>query len=221
MNEERSFNPVWLIGLSTLIVLGVLAVIFWDFVTMNVILPIYSFAILAVYGINSVSQGVYLFLLILGAGAAAIVFLSITFSKTQPPKYYSSTQYGIDTVSRYDYWLTQCHNLAHTKFANEEFARTARNMLLDVLAFQEHRDPFEMEMMIMREELELPPEIQYLIAHRKLSTKFQQKNWFQRQWRKIQRMINPNALAPIPELKCEAESIITFLEQRLEIIRNE
>jgi hypothetical protein len=221
VNNERTFNPVWLVALITLLVLGLLVVFFWDFVSANVILPIYSFLILAVYGINSVSQGIYLFLLVLLAIALAIIFLGLAFSKAQAPKYYTSSHYSVDIVSRYAFWRTQCDNLNRNHFANEEFARSARKMLLDVLAYQEHRDIFELEMMVMREELELPPEVQHLIAQRKLTTRVKPKNWIQLQWRRIQRIFNHDSHAPTTDVLNEVEVIITFLEQRMEIYHND
>lgn len=221
MSEERSFNPVWLVALVTLLAMSLLVVFFWDFVSTNVILPIYSFLILAVYGVNSISQDIYLFFLVLIAIALALIFLGSTFSKAPEPRYYSSSHYGVDLISRYAYWRTQCDNLNRNHFANEEFARSARKMLLEVLAFQEHRDIFELEKMIMREELELPPEVQHLIAQRKLTARVKPKTWFQLQWRRILRFFKHDSHTPPTEVLNEVEVIITFLEQRMEIYHND
>ena len=220
MNEDRVI-PFWLIALGTILVLGLLTVIFWDFVSQNVILPIYSFFILAVYGINSVQQSIYLFLLILIATAGSVVFLGSAFSQDKPPQYGSFAQYAIDIDNPYAYWKMHTGNLTRNVFSNEEFARVSRKLLLEMLAYQEHRDPIETEMMILRQELELPPEVQYVIEHRKLRASAQEANWFQRQWRRILRWINRDNHTPTTEALQEVEAIITFLEQRLEIYHNE
>ena len=220
MNEDRVI-PFWLIALGTILVLGLLAVIFWDFVAQNVILPIYSFFILAVYGINSVQQSIYLFILILAAIVTAIVFLGSAFSKDTPPQYGSFAQYAIDIENPYAYWKMHTGNLTRNTFSNEEFARVSRKLLLEVLAEQEHRDPFETEMMVMRQELELPPEVQYVIEHRKLRASAQNANWVQRQWRRILRLIDRDPHTPTTEALQEVEAIVTFLEQRLEIHQND
>ena len=218
MNEKRPMPSVWLIAVITLLAMGLLVVIFWDFVSTIIILPVYSFAILLVYGINSVSQSIYLFLLIAIAGVGVLYVLGTTFSKDQLPEYFSPMQYGMEVVSRYRYWQIHCRNLDRNDFGNEEFVRATRKLLLEVLAYEEHRDVFETEMMVFREELDLPEEVQRLITQRRLlNASSISRNWFQRQWRRTLHFFNHNTHTPTAEVINEVEVIINFLEQRLEI----
>lgn len=221
MNTEREFNAVWLVALITLLVIGLCVVFFWDFVSQNVILPIYTAGIIALYGINAVQQSIYLFFLILFAGAAAVIFLGSTFSRSKLPQYSGYSKYSIEIENPYTYWHVHCRNLARNKFANDEFARVARKLLLEVLAYQEHRDVIEIESMVLREELELPVEIQHLLVSRKLLSSAKEYNWLQRQWHQLLQRFNKDIHTPTPEVLNEAETIITFLEQRLEIYHND
>ncbi len=221
MNRDQEFNYVWLVALITLVVLGLLVVFFWDFVSANVIMPIYAAGIIILYGVNSVQQSIYLFFLILIAGAIAVIFLGSTFSRARMPEYRGYAQYSIEIDDPYAFWQMQCRNLARNAFANEEFARVSRKLLIDLLAYQEHRDPEEIEMMVIRHEFALPSAVQYVIEHRKLNANAQALNWFQRQWHSLLRLLNRDAHTPTPESIREVEAIIAFLEQRLEISQND
>ncbi|MEE4195086.1 MAG: hypothetical protein V2J07_07800 [Anaerolineae bacterium] len=221
MNRDQEFNYLWLVVLVTLVVLGLLVVFFWDFVSTNVIMPIYTAAIIIVYGVNSVQQSIYLFFLILIAGAIAVIFLGSTFSRARMPEYRGYAQYSIEIDNPYAFWQMQCRNLARNAFANEEFARVSRKLLIDLLAYQEHRDAEEIEMMVIHHEMALPPAVQYVIENRKLNASAQEPNWFQRQWYRLLRIFHLDTHTPTPESVREVEAIITFLEQRLEISQND
>ena len=217
MNAERRFNPVWLVVIITLVVIGLAVIFFWDFVSENVILPVYTAAILAVYGINSIQQSIYLFFLILFAGAGAVIFLGSAFSRDNPPQYGGYAQYDIQIENPYRFWQIHCNNLARNDFANDEFARVTRKLLLELLAYQEHRSLAEIEQMVLREELELPPAVQHLLAQRSLSASAREMNWLERQWQRILHFLKKDTHSPTSEVIEEVESILTFLEQRLEI----
>jgi len=217
MNAQRKFNPVWLVVIITLVVIGLAVIFFWDFVSENVILPIYTAAILAIYGINSVQQSIYLFFLILFAGAGAVIFLGSAFSRDNPEQYGGYAQYDIKIENPYHDWQIHCNNLARNEFANDEFARVTRNLLLKVLAYQEHRNLAEIENMVLREELELPPAVQHLLAQRSLSASAREMTWFQRQWQHVLHLFKQDIHTPTSEVIEEVQAILTFLEQRLEI----
>jgi hypothetical protein len=158
---------------------------------------------------------------VLAAAVIAISALNKAFGKERFPDSPAAGQYSVDIVSRYDDWRKQCENLHLTPFAHEEFARAMRNLLLELLAYQEHRSPFEIETLVRQEALDLPEVVQHLLVHRQLSTPVRRRNWFQRLWQHFLRLIRQQPTSPPAAVMNEAEAIITFLEQRLEIYHHD
>jgi hypothetical protein len=224
MNEERDLFPLFLAIAGTMLVVGVLTVVFWEFVSDNIILPIYSMVILIDYALGSVPQLLYLVLVLLVFIGVAIYRLVVTFQTQKDSAYVSEKRYGGSMTSRYDYWNRICGNLHRSHFAHEELMRSSRKFILDLLANQQHCDVYEIERMVLADELDLPAHIQALLLDRRFKSNLPRRSFFRELFYRIRLIFRPEEysyFAATEAIEAEVDAVLTFIEQRLEISYNE
>jgi len=205
--------------LITLSLCGVLIFFFWDIFKTHVVLPLYGLLILINFGINSVSQGIFLFLL----AAVCLVFilhsLNRVFGKDVVEEYTPIVAYGIEVVTRYEFWRNQCSHLNKNSFSHQEFILSIRRLILNILANQEHKEIFEIEQQIKNRKLEVPESVCEFLCERRLRVAPPNRNWVGRMIYRIQQLIGYSTETKIPAaLELQIAEIIEFIEYRLEII---
>ena len=224
MNEERDLFPLFLAIAGTLLVVGVLTVVFWEFVSDNIILPIYSMVILIDYALGAVPQLLYLVLVLLVFAGVAIYRLFVTFQQQKESAYVSEKRYGGSMTSRYDSWKRITDNLNRSHFAHEELMRSSRKFILDLLANQQHADVNEIEHMVLTGELALPPHIRALLLDRRFKSNLPRRSPFRELFYRIGRIFNREDytfFAATAAIEAEVDAVLTFIEQRLEISYDE
>ena len=234
MNEKKNLRDLfsdserlrWIISAAAVfVVFAILAIFFWDFLSRVIVLPIYNFFILARYGINSVPQGVFLILFVVAGIVIAIRSTSTAFreqrSDTREGVDDGVSEYAVDTTSRYHFWRLETGTLYRSDFARMDFARSARRLILEVLAHQEHRRWDEVEQMVLRNQLKLPPLIDELIRERMLRTSYAEHGKIVQVYSQIARTIGLLKDETDPVLDEHVNAIIEFIEQRLEILHHE
>ena len=205
--------------LITLTLCGILIFFFWDFFKTQVVLPLYGLLILINFGIKSVPQGVFLFLL----GVTCLVFilhsLNRVFGKDAAEEYTPIVAYGIEVVSRYEFWRNQCSHLNKNFFTHQEFTLSTRRLILNILANQEQQTVSEIEQQINNRELAVPESVREFLCERRLRVDPQKRNWVGRMIYRIQRLIGYSPETKMPAaLELQVMEIINFIEYRLEII---
>lgn len=205
--------------LITLVICGILIFFFWDFFKTQVVLPLYGFLILINFGINSVPQGVFLFLLTIACLVFILHSLNSVFGQDAAEEYSSIVAYGIEVVSRYEFWRNQCSHLNKNIFTHQEFILSTRRLILNILANQEQLDIFEVEQKVENRELAVPESVCDFLCERRLRTKPPRRNWFGRMLYRFQRLIGYSPKTKMPtDLELQVSEIIDFIEHRLEII---
>ena len=205
--------------LITLALCGILIFFFWDFFKAQVVLPLYGFVILISFGIKSVPQGIFLFLL----SAFCLVFilhsLNQVFGKDVVEEYTPIVAYGIEVVSRYEFWRNQCSHLNKNSFTHQEFMLSTRRLILNILANQEHKEIFEIEQQIKNRDMAVPESVCEFLCERRLRVVPPKRNWTGRMIYRIQRLVGYSPETKMPAaLELQVAEIIEFIEYRLEII---
>lgn len=224
MNEERDLFPLFLAIAGTMLVVGVLVVIFWEFVSENIVLPIYSMLILINYALGSVPQLLYLVLVLVVFAGVAVYRLFVTFQKQKESAFVSEKRYGGSMTSRYDSWKRITDNLNRSHFAHEELMRSSRKFILDLLANQQHCDVNEIEHMVLTGELALPANIRALLLDRRFKSSLPRRSPFKELFYRIGRIFNREDytfFAATAAIEAEVDAVLTFIEQRLEISYDE
>lgn len=224
MNEERDLFPLFLAIAVTVLVVGVLAVIFWEFVSENIVLPIYSLVILIEYALASVPQLLYLVLVLVVFAGVAAYRLYVTFQMKKDSAYVSEKRYGGSMTSRYDSWKRTTDNLNRSHFAHEELMRSSRKFILDLLANQQHADVNEIEHMVLTDELALPAHIRALLLERRFKSNLPRRSPLKELFYRIGRIFNREDytyFATTAAIEAEVDAVLTFIEQRLEISYDE
>jgi hypothetical protein len=145
-----------------LVVFGVLALFYWDFVRDTIAIPIYYLFWIGDLVLRSISHGVYLaFLVLLG-----FIIGFNTLLGTRPRRVVSELDQGQYQITRYQHWRTMCGGLSIGWFARDMFALESRRLLLAILAYQEGSDVAQIEARVKAGTLPVPPLIAHLIQHK-------------------------------------------------------
>ena len=224
MKPERMNSRLLLSIFSGLIIFGVVAIFFWEFLRETIVLPIYRFAIILRYGINSVPQFVFLFLIVIIGFILAIRALHFAFEKDAGEEQSGNgyfTSYSASYSSRYRYWKMQTAPLGHSEFARNDFVRNTRRLVLELIAHQQHRTWLEVETLAMDGQVSLPPMIEELVCQRTLRRTPRKVNFFIGLYETISKRFGVINDRPDPVLDEHINAILQFIEERLEINHDE
>lgn len=210
---------------AVVLTFAIMAIFFWNFFYQSIVQPLYNLYVLIRYGINSIPQGIYHIVIIMTCLFIALWSIAQTFTRGRNPQNGSITDSldieSQDVESRYQFWRLETRNLRYSKFARDDFARNARRLILNILAHQEHLPYEEVEDLAESDMLKLPQPITDLIHTRSLDTKQKSDQKHTSLSRQIAESLGFFRQKPDPFVEEKVNAIITFIEQRLEIVHHE
>jgi hypothetical protein len=192
------------------LVLGVLTLIFWNFVRDAIVTPIYYSLWIGGLFINSIPQAVFLVLLLLLCGGIALNALANSMGgRARTPQ--QGTPAALET--RYHHWERLCANLYLGRFSRHLFVSESRRLILSVLSAEYRLEPRQIEALIRERQIDVPESIRKLVqGSDDLLT--------QPPLSRVQSMLGRLRSAPVddPEIDALLNEIITFIEGHLEIV---
>ncbi|MBN1429910.1 MAG: hypothetical protein JXB07_16190 [Anaerolineae bacterium] len=211
MKRERYFL---LLTVLTLIIFAVLALVYRDVVRQSIVIPIYYLLWIIFQAFLGIPQtGCLAIFALMGLGVAIMGVRSIR--EPRPAK--REPIIPITSQSRYRFWLKRCQQLDRSMFFLDDTASELRRFLLNVLAYQEHRDTLEMESLIAEGTFDVPPAVRDLVAERLLGhspERNTRSTFFSRFWERLFSRRKPSTGG---EVNRQLEQIISYLEERLEV----
>ncbi|MFZ6029413.1 MAG: hypothetical protein ACOYYS_17005 [Chloroflexota bacterium] len=189
--------------------------VFRDFVREEIVIPIlYAFWLGSVVA-NSVSQIYYLLTLLILGLILAVAGLRYLLTDFRLP---GEQAPSAEEPSRYQFWLKRSHRLSSGGFFLSSLGMELRRMVLTVLAYQEHRDMWELEREIVEKQFDVPPDVQALIAQRQLgeAAPVTQSAWSALLARFFKAFRLPES-ASDGLVRQRVENIVAYLEKRLEV----
>ncbi len=205
---------VSLIFLAVLYIISLICVVFWDVVREQIIVPLYYLVWVGGLILKSISQKVFLVLLVIGCfiiGASTINRLRGKESKKPSAK--PSTV----VTSRYRFWSKLLAHSLTSEFFRWEFALEARKLIFSIYGFQEGLDLEEAELKIARRELPVPANVKLLVEKREIPTEAPVRNWLDRWIYNILQQFSIQEPQSDQKRSEKIEEIIHYIEDRLEI----
>jgi hypothetical protein len=202
----------WLL-VSVALIFGVLTLSFWGIVREMIVVPIYYLIWVAALILKSIPQEDYLALLIVVCLIIAVSTLGRMREKSQRV---CRIRYTPEATSRYQFWSRLCANLASSEVSRLEFATEARLLILSILAYQEGRNPSEIERQVATNDFDVPASVKELIQKRELPVTPGITSRLGA-WRRAVRRFRRNNSLPKNRLIAEhLGEVIYFIECRLE-----
>lgn len=219
--SERSVKlnkvRISLIFIAVLYIISVACVVYWDVIRDQVIIPIYYLVWVIGLILKSISQKVYLVLLIAGCAIIGINTL-IKIRAKGLKKHPENVPYGGN--SRYRFWARLLNYSLTSEFFRWDFVIEARRLIFSIFAFQEGLNPSEVEQGMANNSLSAPVIVKLLVKNRELPIDAPQKSWM-KMWRlKIRSWFNIQETQTDQKVTGQIEEIIHFIEERLEITQN-
>lgn len=201
--------------IPTLVVLGItstLVLIFRETVRQLVVMPMLYFLWLGSLIIRTIPDVVWWSL---GLLIGAIIALQALFGKERAapePSYPPRVQ---ERYSRLHYWLSMVRLMDASDFSRENFIFELRRLLLSILAYQESSDPAVVAKQVEAGEIVLPEEIRAFVLTRQMGALVQPPTFWER-------LGLSRKKHPVPtESDADLERIVKFMEERLEMNRDE
>ncbi len=200
----------------TLLVFGVLALLFWDFIRETIVVPIYYFFWIIDITIKVVPESIYLAVLILVGFALSLNALR-DLQLRRPYRQQTGTPQA--TSTRYTIWARLYKNLYARSILSNHFSSETRKLLLNLLAYQEGVTTDEIEVRVKNDTLALPSAVKTLLEHKAIRLNQPEYN-ANHNW--LQRWLNPPQPAlDSAETDPQVAEIVAFIEHRLEITHDE
>jgi hypothetical protein len=211
MNNKTKFI---LAVVATIGVFAILTLIFWEFMRDTIVLPVYYLIWVGDLTLKSVSQEVYLAILMLISlviGSSALQNLP-----SREMIQHQRQTYSMDSA-RYFFWRRLYDSLTANYFSRNHFALEARKLILAILAYQEDVDVASAEDMVIDGRLRVPEAVSALIRQRKLQDSGQTLSTINTFTFRLRRLLFKAELPADPQLDRQVREIVEFIEQRLEI----
>lgn len=189
--------------------------VFRDFIREGVVVPVLYVLWLGGLVVNSVSQIYYIFALFILGIILAVASLRYLLAGFQLP---SEKLPSLDEPSRYRFWLRRSQRLSSSGFFLSSLGMELRRLVLMVLAYQEHRDMWELEREIVEKQFDVPPDVHALIAQRQLGEAPATEPGV---WNRL--LVRFFKAFRLPESSSDGlverrvENIVAYLEKRLEV----
>jgi hypothetical protein len=212
MKTERV--RISLIFIAVLYIISILCVVFWNVVREQIIIPVYYLVWIGSLILKSISQKVFLGLLIIGCliiGVNTIKNLQVKKLQKRSEKNQPSS------TSRYRFWSKLLYHSLTSEFFRWEFALEARKLIFSIFSYQEGLNPEEAELKIKRHELRVPDSVKQLVEKREIPLDTPIKNWIENWVEKIRQVFRGQDSQIDPRGDEHIEAIIQFIEDRLEI----
>lgn len=205
---------VFALAAST-VIFGILTLIFWEFMRDTVVLPVYDLLRLVNLFLKSVSQEIYLGLLIL---VSVLIGISALRGGQSRPAVRSSVPDIAKDSARYLLWRRLYNDLSASQFSRNRFAWETRRMILLILADQEGIDASQVEANIINGALSVPESVRHLIRHRHIEVASPASTADPHPvWRLYRFLFRQAAPAHAAFVDPHVEEIVAFIEHRLEI----
>jgi hypothetical protein len=216
LEQRMKFEKVRgsLIFIAVLFIVSIICVVFWDVVRDQIIIPLYYLVWVGGLILKSISQKVFLVLLVIGCliiGASTIKNLRLKGSQKASEKHTTAI------TSRYRFWSKLLSHSLSSEFFRWEFALEARKLIFSIFSFQEGIDPEEAELRIKRRELPVPEVVKLLVEKREISVEAPIRNWAEIWIQKILQLFSIQEPRKDQSGSKQIEEIIHFIEDRLEI----
>jgi len=208
---------VSLIFIAVLYIISLVFVVFWDVIRDQIIIPIYYLVWIVGLLLKSISQKVYLALLVLGCviiGVNNLIKIRVKGGK-KPAEHISYAG-----NSRYRFWSRLLSYSMTSEFFRWDFVLEARRLILSIFAFQEGLDTSQVEQGIANHSISVPIIVKQLVNQRELPIDAPPKNWVDTWVTQIRNWLNIPETQPDPKISGKIEEIIDFIEERLEITQN-
>jgi len=199
---------------TVLLVFICLAVVFREFVRVNLVIPIYYLGWVIGQILASIPQSVIAFTL----GIVGIILAFIGLEKFQNRVIaVRKGRLTLQETTRYQFWLRRFQRLDTNSFYTENLATELRRFLLGLLSDQESLPTWEIEQQIMNGTFEVPPDVRLLVQNRGFGGQRSQDNPFKR-W--VQEWIgriwpDKRPAQPASPNQAKVETIIHYIEDRL------
>lgn len=203
--------------MAVLYLLSILCVVFWDAIRDQIIIPIYYLVWVIGLLLKSISQKVFLVMLIMGCIIISLNTLIKIWSQ-ELKKARENIAYSGN--SRYRFWARLLNYSMTSEFFRWDFVLEARRLIFSIFAFQEGLDPSEVEQGMANNSITAPIIVKLLVKNRELPIDAPDKNWLEI-WRlKIKSWFNIQEPQTNYKVSRQIEEIIRFIEDRLEITQN-
>lgn len=193
------------------------SLLYLDVFRIYVVFPVYYVLRIVAGCIQKVPQAWFLYLTVLaGAGITYFGLLMLYAPVERSKKKMSKSAIS----SRYDFWLTRCRQINERAYSLRDLSYELRQLLLNVLACQEHRNISEMEQAISQGDFDVPPEVYALVTRECLgdiTMLYTKKNVFVRLW---MRAFPKKKISAGIIFDKELEIVISYLEERLEVLHD-
>jgi hypothetical protein len=202
MKVDRA--KIGLAVLLTLLVFGVLALLFWDFIRDTIVIPLYYLLWIGDLILKSLPQGAYL---------VALVLISIGISVStvrklrRQPVNSNSIKPPVQTASQYGQWRNLYRNISTSQFARNQFQSEARRLVLAMIAYERGIDIAEAESLVRRGAIPVPEAIRQLVQKREIPVQMQPLSFLQRIG------LLKAKLPHDPQLESLVTAFISFIEQ--------
>jgi hypothetical protein len=208
---------ILLLTVLTLVIFAVLALVYRDFVREEIVIPIYYLLWLVSQAIRSIPQVGCLAGAVIVGGVIAFLGVHRLWVPASPsPEHKAPTT----RTSRYRFWLRRCQQMGSSAFFLDDMSSELRRFLLNVLAYQEHREAREMEKLIAQGVFDVPPAVRELVASRRLGDEEEidtRGGIFARLWKRLWQSMASSKIPAEDGVEQQLEQVITYLEERLEV----
>ncbi len=192
------------------LVLGLLTLVFWEFVRSTIIVPIYYSVWIGGLVLKSIPEAAFLAVFLVLCAIVGLSALGISMSgnaRRGPPVTASPVE------TRYHHWERLCANLYFSRFSRNLFTSDARRLIIAVLAYEYRLEPREVEALVRDGQLDLPETIRSVLTGNDELFVEQPLTRLSKTARRFRR-----EAASDPQTDALLNEIVTFIESHLEIM---
>jgi hypothetical protein len=211
---KSRFRWLGVVLLISLPIFMIVIVVLRDFVRERIVVPVLFIAWMSGLIFNSIPHVYFLFGLVIIGLMLAIgslrFLLSVVHLPTEPPK-------TAEEPTRYQFWLKRCQKLNSSAFFLTSLGIELRRLILMVVAYQEHRDMWELERDLINKEFDVPLEIYDLISQRELGVNTEERSLWSFLLERLRGQMQPADTEEGQSLQNRLYQIVSYLENRLEV----
>jgi hypothetical protein len=200
--------------IATVFIFVLFTLFFWDFVRDTIVVPIYYLTWVGSLILNSISQEVYLVLLVL----LSIVIGNNTLQSIRVrPIPQNHRQNRPNDSARYVYWRRLYKHLVVSQFSRDRFVWETRELILALLAYQEGLASFQVEAMIANNMIDVPDAVRNLVMRKEIQVSMPTSRAIERSAQWLRRVLFKVESPIDPQISHQVDEIVGFIEHRLEI----
>lgn len=209
-------NMRWVIAGVFLISILCALLALQDLVRVYILMPLYYFGWVLNLLIKSLHQSVFWVMLIILGFLFAVRSLAV-FEQLPERQEIMHTR---ERSSRFRFWW---HNVRMLRSSSHSFSYSSfemRRLIIGILAYQENITPNEVESLISKGNLQVPPEVARFITKRSMGKSDKNENAFERKLNDIRHFFSGRDNPVDPSLDRDMNIVIQFAESLLEVKRD-